>query len=94
MTKALFRRFDDVIYYTLPELGEREQLLRNLLASFTNKRFPFDKAASEAKGLSQADIEHTCRNAMKEAILNGQKTVTVNSLQNFLLEKKHAYRSM
>lgn len=93
LDKALFRRFDDVIYYTLPELSEREQLLRNLLASFTNNRFPFDKAANESKGLSHADIDHACRNAMKEAILSGKKTVSLANLKTFLHEKKQAYRS-
>lgn len=94
LDKALFRRFDDVIYYALPEAEERQQLIRNLLASFTNKRFAFAKAAKAAEGLSHADIDHACRNAIKEAILADKKSVTLTSLQNFLLEKKHAYRSV
>jgi SpoVK/Ycf46/Vps4 family AAA+-type ATPase len=93
LDKALFRRFDDVIYYALPDLKEREQLLRNLLANFSNKRFGFAKAAKDAGGLSHADIDHACRNAIKEAILAGKKSVTATSLQSFLREKKQAYRN-
>ncbi|MCC5841857.1 MAG: ATP-binding protein [Opitutales bacterium] len=91
LDKALFRRFDDVIYYALPDAGERQQLMRNLLALFTNKRFPFANAAEEAKGLSHADIDHACRNAMKEAVLSGKKTVELATLKTFLSERNQAY---
>ena len=91
LDKALFRRFDDVIYYALPDAEERKQLMRNLLVLFTNKRFPFAKAAEEAQGLSHADIDHACRNAMKEAVLSGKKTVELATLKTFLLERKQSY---
>lgn len=91
LDKALFRRFDDVIYYALPDAEERKQLMRNLLALFTNKHFPFAKAAEEAEGLSHADIDHACRNAMKEAVLSGKKTVELATLKTFLHERKQSY---
>lgn len=91
LDKALFRRFDDVIYYALPDAEERKQLMRNLLALFTNKRFPFSKAAEEAEGLSHADIDHACRNAMKEVVLSGRNTVEPAILKTFLLERKQSY---
>ena len=91
LDKALFRRFDDVIYYALPDAEERELLMRNLLALFSNKRFPFAQAAEEAEGLSHADIDHACRNAMKEGVLSGKKTVELATLKTFLLERKQSY---
>ncbi|MBD5779636.1 ATP-binding protein [Pelagicoccus sp. NFK12] len=91
LDRALFRRFDDILRYGLPDKAERLKLLKNLLASFKTPRFPFAKAATAAEGLSQAEIASAARDAIKNAILAGKETVESESLLNSLHEKQHAY---
>lgn len=91
LDRALFRRFDDILRYGLPDKAERLKLLKNLLANFKTPRFPFAKAATAAEGLSQAEIASAARDAIKNAILAGNQTVESESLLNSLHERQHAY---
>lgn len=93
LDRALFRRFDDVLQYDLPGKGERTILIANLLGTFYDKRFPLGKVAEAASGLSHAEIDRVCRDAVKFAILNNQKRVTDQSLMDSLSERHAAYLS-
>lgn len=93
LDRALFRRFDDVLHYKLPEDDERRRLMGNLLAAFTPKRFPFAGAVKASKNLSHAEIDKACRDAIKEAILSGSATVTAPSLEKRLKDRQYAYHS-
>ena len=50
LDKALFRRFDDVLYYDLPSKEETVKLIKNRLASFSGK-FNIEKLINDTKGL-------------------------------------------
>lgn len=91
LDRALFRRFDDILRYGLPDKAERQKLIKNLLATFKTTRFPYANAASAAEGLSQAEITSAARDAIKKAILAGSETVESKSLLNSLHERQHAY---
>jgi len=88
---ALFRRFDDVLHYEQPGKEERLQLMKNILASFSNSRFSWTKLVSASEGLSHAEIDQACRDAVKLAILSDQKTVAVPALIDALHQRHHAY---
>lgn len=92
LDRALYRRFDDVLHYSLPCLDERKRLIANLLGTYINNRFPIEKAAKEADGLSQSEIDRSCRDAVKLAILEGKKYVTFTSFCNLIRERHAAYR--
>lgn len=91
LDRALFRRFDDVLNYSLPDERERKRLMRNLLAVFTSARFPFVKAVKSSEGLSHADIDSACRDTIKGAILASRSKISITDLQMHLEEKKHIY---
>lgn len=93
LDRALFRRFDDVLQYDLPGKEERSQLIANLLGTFYDKRFPLKKIAEAATGLSHAEIDRVCRDAVKSAILDNKKRVTQKSLMELLSERHAAYLS-
>lgn len=93
LDRALFRRFDDVLHYDLPGQEERSRLIANLLGTFYDKRFPLAKAADAAAGLSHAEIDRACRDAMKQAILSNKSRVTLKSLMALLKERHSAYQS-
>lgn len=92
LDRALFRRFDDVLNYELPEQNERAHLIANLLGIFIDKRFPIEKAASAASGLSHAEIDRACRDAMKSAVLANKSRVTIKDLITVLNERHTAYQ--
>ena len=92
LDRALFRRFDDVLYYDLPDQKGRESLIANLLGTFRTKRFPLEKAAAEGKGLSHSEIDHACRDAIKLAILNNKTRTTYESFRKLIKERRAAYR--
>lgn len=92
LDRALFRRFDDVLHYELPEIYDCSRLIKNLLGVFHSKSFPFEKAAKISVGLSPAEIDHVCRDAIKLTILNDKKFVTFDLFDNLLKERRSAYR--
>lgn len=69
--KALFRRFDDVIEYKLPDTEQRLALLREYL--YTAKDLDFSSAESLFDGMSHAEIKMVCSDIFKESLLNDRK---------------------
>jgi SpoVK/Ycf46/Vps4 family AAA+-type ATPase len=56
LDKALFRRFDDVIEYAVPDVVLAEALLRARLDRFDTHGLSWREASEQAVGLSQAEI--------------------------------------
>lgn len=92
LDRALFRRFDDVLHYALPDEESSKRLIANLLGTFRSPRFPLDKAAQSGKGLSHSEIDRACRDAIKQAILDNKSRVTYRSFEVLLKERHAAYR--
>ncbi len=80
---ALFRRFDDVIQYQLPEKDEIITLLKNRLQPYVIKRFPWSKLATQAAGLSSAEIILAAEDAIKELqlLIHEHKTISSNIIE-------------
>lgn len=92
LDRALFRRFDDVLYYHLPSADERRHLIAHVLAGFMDEGFPWPAALRESKSLSHAEIDHACRDAIKEVILKDQNKVAGPALVNSLHERRQTHR--
>ncbi len=91
LDQALFRRFDDVLYYHLPTGDEIRQLMENRLGRFRGNKLSLKTAVKEADSLSHAEITQACDDAIKEAILADRKTVTATLLKKMLRERRLAY---
>lgn len=91
LDRALYRRFDDLLMYELPEHEERTALLRNILGTFIDNDFPTERVSMEASGLSQAEIDLACRGAIKAAILDNKARVGFDNLIGLLRERHAAY---
>ncbi len=85
---ALFRRFDDVIEYTLPDQSLITKLLKNRLSVFKTSRIAWNQLASEASGLSFADIIKICEDGIKDTIIHNRNKVTKNDLLKLITERK------
>ncbi len=66
---ALFRRFDDVIVFSLPSNDEKLQILRDQLSPYATS-IDFVKLLPYINGLSHAEISLACQDALKETILD------------------------
>jgi SpoVK/Ycf46/Vps4 family AAA+-type ATPase len=75
LDEALFRRFDEVIRYHLPDAKEIVILIRNRLKLFGSKFLDVPSIADDAIGLSHADICRACDEAAKDAVLADKKEV-------------------
>ncbi len=87
---ALFRRFDDVLHYELPDETARQRLIENVLGTFKG-RFTWKTLLAASEGLSQAEIDHACRDAIKQAILSDKAKVETASLIRAFQERSQTH---
>lgn len=79
--KAMFRRFDDVIEYSLPDREQRLALLHEYL--YAAKDLDFALAESLFEGMSHAEIKMLCSDIFKESLLNDKK-IDLSLVQNIV----------
>lgn len=88
LDKALFRRFDDILYYDLPSADERKRLVRNLLGTFLAPEFNWRAVLAASQGLSHAEIAQACLDAVKHAILTDATTVSAPLLKSTIRQRR------
>ena len=88
LDRALSRRFNDVLRYEVPQPADRKRLIANVLGCFLAQRFTWKQVIEQSEGLSHAEIDHACRDAIKDAILSEQSKVTAAKLLPILEERR------
>jgi SpoVK/Ycf46/Vps4 family AAA+-type ATPase len=91
LDRALFRRFDDVLYFEQPKPEDRKRLMQNILGAFFAPKFAWKAVVEESKGLSHAEIDQACRDAIKQAILSEQPKVKATLVRQMLKERQSAH---
>ena len=91
LDQALFRRFDDVIHYQLPNKEEIEMLVGNMLGKFYQKNCKYTTAIKKALALSHGEICGACEDAIKDSILNDEPSVKNEKLEAMINERHAAY---
>lgn len=92
LDQALFRRFDDVITYSLPNNEEKIQLFKNRLGKFGSK-LNYKKILPTINGLSHAEISLACMDAIKETILNDKVAMTDELVIRSIEDRNSAYHN-
>ena len=69
---ALFRPFDDVLHYDLPDEAQIAKLLKTRLSRTVVKGTSWSRLAATAAGLSHADISRAADEALKDALINSR----------------------
>lgn len=90
LDNALFRRFDDVISYNLPNEDE----ILNLLQQKTDGLFNSEELlplVKEMTGLSHAEITRACLDAVKESVLSG-KPLDIAQISSAVRERQSVYK--
>lgn len=91
LDQALFRRFDDVLHYSLPTDLEIKRIFKYKLVNYDSMFVITNKLIKTASGLSHAEIVKVCDDAIKNSILNGDSMSQENIIR--LLEERHSIYS-
>ena len=89
---ALFRRFDSVITYALPDSAQAIGVLRRRLGAVNTSGASWDEVSDHVNGLSQAELVRAAESAAKRAILDGSDSVSTAALVTSLAERRSAHR--
>ena len=85
---ALFRRFDDVIQYDLPNAKQITETLQTKLASVRKNWKSWRPLTADAKGMSYAEIVRACEDAIKHMVISNQDLLPEDYVARALRERK------
>lgn len=90
LDKALFRRFDEVVNYPLPEPEQIIAALKKVTQGYAfSKKINYKTLAEQARGLNYSDIAKSAEDAIKEMILTGAEKVKIADLESALAKKRN-----
>jgi AAA+ superfamily predicted ATPase len=93
LDRALFRRFGDVLEYSLPDHEVAKELLRSRLSSFGFEDSWWPTVCKYTEGLSHAELVAASEDVMKQVILSDGQHADAVMLQD-KLQKKTATRDV
>ena len=85
---ALFRRFDDVLYYDLPDKPQITALLKTRIGRSAARRTRWRILAGLAAGLSYAEVTHAANEVLKDALIHERAGVREAEIGMMLRERK------
>ena len=88
LDSALFRRFDDVLQYELPDKRQIVKLLMVRLADAVTDGVQWQGLVDLAVGLSYAEITRASNEALKDALIHERAEVRETDIRSMLEERK------
>ncbi len=88
LDRALMRRFDAVIRYSLPNEAVALNVLRNRLALLKTSKVMWAAVQRATEGLSQAELARACENAVKTAFLDRRTSLETTEIVEALKERR------
>lgn len=86
LDNAIWRRFDEIVYFDKPDIEQIQKLLKKKLRTFKSE-IDFKKASEELVGMSHAQIERICKDAIKYSILYDIEIVNGEVLKECIEEE-------
>jgi len=87
LDNALFRRFDTVMDFELPDDESLRLVIKNRLASFQIGNLSWPRVVAAASGLSHAEVATAAENAAKRTVLTGRTRILTDDLVTALNER-------
>ena len=91
---ALYRRFDDVLYYNLPDKSQIAKLLKTRLAGTATKRIRWQSLAALASGLNYAEVTRAANDVLKDALIRQCTYVRETDIKIMLKERQNIADSL
>ncbi len=88
LDKALYRRFDDLIEFGLPDDAHAWRTIESRLHGVPTTRLGKAGILKAAKGLSYSEITRACEEAVKIMLLRDQPKITTRMLVDALTERR------
>jgi SpoVK/Ycf46/Vps4 family AAA+-type ATPase len=88
LDKALYRRFDDLIEFGLPEKEHVWETVQARLSGVPSDKLVKTSVLKAAQGLSYAEITRACEESIKQMLLRGGKSVSTPALVTALTERR------
>lgn len=88
LDEALFRRFDAVLHYELPQREQVRELVENRLSRFNVNTIDWAHVQQAAVGLSHADIVAAAEESAKDAVLEEHDIISGEHLAVELSKRK------
>lgn len=89
---ALFRRFDDILRYKLPDQIQIESMLRTGLAHTGTDEIDWTNLAALAEGLNHADVARVVNDILKDALMDQRERIRQADIERLLVERKETVR--
>lgn len=87
LDNALFRRFDDLLHYELPDQEHIATVLKARLGRMAVKGVSWQQLADEATGLSYAEVTRAADEALKSALIERNATIAEKDIADALKER-------
>ena len=87
LDSALFRRFDTMMDFALPDEKSIQTVIENRLALFSTSNLSWRRVISAAQRLSHAEIATAAENAAKRTVLAGRARIRTDDLVSALAER-------
>ncbi|MEZ2275296.1 MAG: AAA family ATPase [Microcoleus sp.] len=81
LDSAVWRRFDEVIFFDNPTVELRTALLSRYLSAIRYTSINLSSFAARLENATGADIERMCSDAIKAVVLRGDRTLTADDLE-------------
>lgn len=89
LDRAIFRRFDLIVPFSLPTVEQIAALLRLRFAAFGLPTSLLKEVASKAKGMSFADVSRACDDAIRSMALAGREHIDMTDVQQAFARNQH-----
>lgn len=88
LDRALFRRFDAIFAYDLPDVDQARALLENTLSTFETSALDWNELVKASQGMSHCDILRGAQDSAREAVLEMDGELCSANVLNALLARK------
>lgn len=89
LDKALWRRFDDILYFDLPTEDQIHKLVQIKLRGIHHKSVELNGFISKMVGWSHSDIERVCFEAAKICVIDNHDEITNSIFQEAITRQGH-----
>lgn len=88
LDNALFRRFDDLLHYELPDEAHIASVLKSRLSRMAVKNTSWKRLAAKALGLSYAELTRAADEALKTALIERAEKISEKDISQALEERR------
>jgi SpoVK/Ycf46/Vps4 family AAA+-type ATPase len=91
LDRALFRRFDAVLPYTIPTASTAAKVMQARLGFLETSSLDWEIAAQHGHGLSHAELVLACEQAAKQTVLSNRSSLRQSDLEQALERMRSRY---